>query len=147
MKRPLQPLRLYLCLMLLLYGCASQDHNKKPQPFIPPQTMQEIMVEYYQLEATLRVCEREKKENVAAYGRQQWESLLRKHRITDEIWKKNYYYYMSQSNLSDTLLAKVSDQLSALEATKAEAMRKELDTQSGLEITMEEHDFGEMILN
>ena len=87
MSRMPPPLRNCLCLlMVLLCGCSSPVRTEKPHPLIPPQTMREILTDCYQLEATLRVCEREKMENAAAYGRQQWDSILQKYHITSEVW-------------------------------------------------------------
>lgn len=131
--------------MILLCGCSSPVQTEKPHPLIPPQTMREILTDYYQLEATLRVCERERMENVAAYGRQQWDSLLHKYRITNEVWEKNFCYYMTQSELSDTLLSKVTDRLAAMEAAKSDAMRKAADTMPEPEFQLEESGFEEII--
>ena len=67
------------------------------------------------------------------------------YRITNEVWEKNFCYYMTQSELSDTLLSKVTDRLAAMEAAKSDAMRKAADTMPEPEFQLEESGFEEII--
>ncbi|MBO4774142.1 MAG: DUF4296 domain-containing protein [Bacteroidales bacterium] len=148
MKRNMIPWCALLCMVLLAGGCNSgPDRTEKPTPYIPPDTMETLMTEIYQLEATLQVCERKKRENIAIYGKQQWEAIMRRHRITTDVWESNLRYYLSQRTLSDTLLSRVTNRLSAIEAAKAEAMRKAADSMPIQAIPTDGLFFEELIFN
>lgn len=132
-----------LCLLLYVASCSSPAKTEKPHPFIPPAKMQALMTELYKLEATLRVAERERQTDLSAYGRQQWDSLLRKHGVTAAQWEENFYYYISESELSDTLFSKVTNRLSAWETKVSEAMKKDTSLLSVEELPIENANFEE----
>ena len=72
---------------------------------------------------------------------------MRRHRITTDVWESNLRYYLSQRTLSDTLLSRVTNRLSAIEAAKAEAMRKAADSMPIQAIPTDGIFFEELIFN
>ena len=148
MRHPLKPWCALLCMAMLAVGCASgPDQPEKPARYIPPDTMEALMTEIYQLEGTLHVCERKQREHIGAYTRQQWDAIMRRHRITTAERESNLNYYLSQRTLSDTLLSRVTNRLSTIEAAKAEALRKAADSLPKQPIHIDESCFEKLIFN
>jgi len=133
--------------LLLPGGCSSPENTVKPSRLLSQNTMCNLLTEIYRIDATQRVCQRENIADGPEYCRQEWDSLLHVYGINDTILKENILYYMSRSDLADTLLSRVTNRLTAIEATKAEAMRKETDYTGTDRADEEQPDFGEIIFN
>ena len=146
MRKLLKQTGALFCLLLSVASCSSPAKTEKPHPFIPPAKMQELMTDLYKLEATLRVAEREQQTDLSAYGRQQWDSLLRKHGVTAAQWEENFYYYISESELSDTLFSRVTNRLSAWETKASKAMKKDTSLSPAEELPVENVNFEEITL-
>ena len=130
--------------VILLCGCGRNTRPAVPEKLIPPAIMQDLLTDMLQLEGTLRVCEREHKEQLKEYAVQQWDSIQKKYGINEKIWKVNYSYYMSGSDLSDTLFTHVANRLSEIEAQRNEALRNAPD--SILRFEPEDNDLSEFIV-
>lgn len=138
--------------MLACFSCSAPEEKAAPRPdtLLSVSEMQELMTGICQLEARLRVLENEDRDHrdssLKMYGRQQLDTLLQHHGIGWETWKANFNYYMGRRPLSDTLMNRVSAQLSKDEAVKNEALRKTMDTTEQGLIAPPEAEWGEIIL-
>ncbi len=120
---------LLMCLPVLIAGCRKQYVTSRPHPFIKAQKMEDMLFDCYLLEAGLRIFEQEDSLDLDAYGNQEWQRLLEKYDITEEQWKSNFNYYISHSNLADSLMAHVSGRLLEWQAEQERQLAKGKETE------------------
>lgn len=112
----------------LLAGCTSRTEASKPTNFIPPKTMQNMLVDIYQLEAELHVLESHNIDNVNVYGRQRLDSLLLAYGYSWDDWKTNFAYYMTDQKRTEALMEQVANRLTEMESIREKNL-EDLETQ------------------
>lgn len=99
-----------------LFSCTRKQENSVPKDLIDKQQMEDILVEVYMLEASVRTCVvTNQTDSLDIWTAQQMNALLEKRNITYAQFLNNFNYYMEHEDLSAELMEKVVNRFVKME--------------------------------
>lgn len=98
------------------FSCTKKQDSAIPKDLIDKQQMEDILLEVYMLEASIRTCTiTNQTDSLDIWTAQQMNALLEKRNITYPQFLNNFNYYMGHEDLSKELMEKVVNRFVKME--------------------------------
>ena len=99
-----------------LYSCTRKYESSTPKDLINKQQMEDILVEVYMTEASIRNCIiTNQMDSLEIWTAQQMNAILDKNKVSYTRFVNNYNYYMGHEELAKDLMEQVVNRLVKME--------------------------------
>jgi len=108
----MKKIAIFLSTVFVFSSCSPTYETHPPKDLIKAQTMEEVLVDIYLLEASIRNCvQNNKKDSLAQWVGGQMQSIFDDKKINYQRFKSSYNYYMGHEKESQQIMNNVINQL------------------------------------
>ena len=114
-----------LLIILFFISCNNKSTTAPPENLVPKETIEDVLVEIYLIEAEMRVrTVDEPLDELKVWVNVEMNNLLKKHNIDYDQYTDSYIYYMADKKVSKKMMENTVNRLVKLQAEQVKTIKQ-----------------------